>query len=227
MSSGTLDAFGACANHSWLENLEPDPEQQKYAPNKSSRQVRSGHFVLVKPTKLKDPQLVVFSQSMATEFGLSSAECQTERFARFFSGDMEAVENFRSWCTPYALSIYGQEMTDQCPFKNGNGYGDGRAISVGEVLLENGKRWEMQLKGAGSTPFCRGADGRAVLRSSIREFLASEAMHHLGVSTTRAISLVASGKPCFAHTLSPALLSLSQSLHMLPYFHTLHASRWR
>ena len=59
-------------------------------------------------------------------------------------------------------------------------YGDGRAISIGEVKLPSGKRWEMQLKGGGPTPFCRGADGRAVLRSSVREFLASEALHHLG-----------------------------------------------
>jgi uncharacterized protein YdiU (UPF0061 family) len=190
----SLDEFGARANHSWLENLDPDPETEKYAPNKTSRQVKSGHYVLVTPTKLKQPKLVVVSESMAGEFGISAEECQTERFARFFSGDMEAIENFRSWCTPYALSIYGQEMTQQCPFKNGNGYGDGRAISIGEVVLENGKRWEMQIKGAGTTPFCRGADGRAVLRSSVREFLASEAMHQLGVSTTRALSLVVSGE---------------------------------
>ena len=86
----------------------------------------------------------------------------------------------------------GTQMTQNCPFGNGNGYGDGRAISVGEVVVE-GARWEMQLKGAGPTPFCRGADGRAVLRSSVREFLASEAMDALGVPTTRALSLVVSG----------------------------------
>merc|ERR1711920_260125 len=85
----------------------------------------------------------------------------------------------------------GQPMYNNCPFGNGNGYGDGRAISIGEVVLD-GKRWELQLKGAGTTPFCRGADGRAVLRSSVREFLASEAMHHLGVDTTRALCLIVS-----------------------------------
>lgn len=69
----------------------------------------------------------------------------------------------------------------------GNGYGDGRAISIGEF-----HGLELQLKGAGTTPFHRGADGRAVLRSSIREFLASEAMHYLGVATTRALSLTVS-----------------------------------
>ncbi len=72
--------------------------------------------------------------------------------------------------------------------------GDGRAISLGELVNAAGERWELQLKGAGPTPYSRTADGRAVLRSSIREFLCSEAMHHLGVPTTRALSLVATGE---------------------------------
>ncbi|MBG3852707.1 YdiU family protein, partial [Xanthomonas hortorum pv. carotae] len=71
--------------------------------------------------------------------------------------------------------------------------GDGRAISLGEAIGVDGGRYELQLKGAGPTPYSRGADGRAVLRSSIREFLCSEAMHHLGVPTTRALSLVTTG----------------------------------
>jgi uncharacterized protein YdiU (UPF0061 family) len=71
--------------------------------------------------------------------------------------------------------------------------GDGRAITLGEVLNAAGQRWELQLKGAGPTPYARRADGRAVLRSSIREFLCSEAMHHLGVPTTRGLSLVLTG----------------------------------
>src|SRR5690606_6031878 len=72
--------------------------------------------------------------------------------------------------------------------------GDGRAISLGEAMAADGTRHELQLKGAGMTPYSRGADGRAVLRSSIREFICSEAMHHLGVPTTRALSLVATGE---------------------------------
>ncbi len=71
--------------------------------------------------------------------------------------------------------------------------GDGRAINLGEVINPHGQRWTLQLKGAGRTPYSRGADGRAVLRSSVREFLCSEAMHHLGIPTTRALSLVATG----------------------------------
>jgi uncharacterized protein YdiU (UPF0061 family) len=77
--------------------------------------------------------------------------------------------------------------------KDGNGYGDGRAISVFEAIL-NGKRWEFQLKGAGRTPYCRGADGRAVLRSSIREFLAQEHMHSLGIPTSRSLTIFTSQK---------------------------------
>jgi uncharacterized protein YdiU (UPF0061 family) len=95
------------------------------------------------------------------------------------------------WATGYALSIFGNEYTDQCPFKTGNGYGDGRAVSVFEGVL-NGQRWEMQLKGGGPTPYCRGADGRAVLRSSVREFLAQEHMHSLGIPTSRSLSLFTS-----------------------------------
>ena len=123
--------------------------------------------------------------------GLSDADCSTEAFIDFFSGDVGAVPGMTSWATPYALAIMGTPMVRQCPFKDGTGYGDGRAVSMGEVVVD-GKRWEMQLKGGGTTPFSRGADGRAVLRSSVREFLASEAMHGLGVPTTRALSLIVS-----------------------------------
>jgi uncharacterized protein YdiU (UPF0061 family) len=95
------------------------------------------------------------------------------------------------WATGYALSIYGSEYIQQCPFGTGNGYGDGRAMSVFEGVFK-GRRWEMQLKGGGPTPYCRGADGRAVLRSSVREFLAQEFMHALGVPTSRSLTLMVS-----------------------------------
>lgn len=72
--------------------------------------------------------------------------------------------------------------------------GDGRAITLGEVVNSKSQRWELQLKGAGKTPYSRFADGLAVLRSSIREFLCSEAMHGLGIPTTRALCLVSTGK---------------------------------
>lgn len=113
---------------------------------------------------------------------------------RMFSGDTSQVpEPLKShgWATGYALSIYGTEYYQQCPFQTGNGYGDGRAVSIFEGVI-NGKRWEMQLKGGGRTPYCRGADGRAVLRSSIREFLAQEHMHALEIPTSRSLTLYTS-----------------------------------
>src|SRR5881409_3912329 len=91
---------------------------------------------------------------------------------------------------PYAAN-YGRHQ-----FGNWAGQlGDGRAITLGETINAAGERWELQLKGAGPTPYSRHADGRAVLRSSIREFLCSEAMHHLGIPTTRALCITGSGLP--------------------------------
>lgn len=187
----TLQHLGERADHSWLGQLSPDPQTNLFAPNKSSREVRSGHYVRVAPTPLRNPKLVIHSDDVARSLGISDDEVASDDFIAFFSGHQDRVEALESWCTPYALTIMGRRQVSNCPFGNGNGYGDGRAISVGEVVVD-GQRWEMQLKGAGKTPFCRRSDGRAVLRSSIREFLASEAMHSLGVETTRALSLVVS-----------------------------------
>jgi len=173
------------------------------------RRVKSGHYVLVRPTPLTHPKLIAHSPSVAGLLGIPPSDLSFMDWTKFLSGDVG--EEDESWCTPYALSIMGRRMVSNCPFGTGEGYGDGRAISIAEVNVnaspdtsdsepdagdrtgERSARWELQLKGAGPTPFCRGADGRAVLRSSIREFLASEAMHHLGISTTRALSLVVSG----------------------------------
>jgi uncharacterized protein YdiU (UPF0061 family) len=161
---------------------------------------------------LPNPKLLTASPAVAELVGWDESFLFSDAFLRFFSGDMTAmrsvtrspntsgeedyqihIEQFKSWATPYALSIYGEEMYHNCPYKNGNGYGDGRAISVAEIYNPStNTRLEFQLKGSGTTPFSRSADGRAVLRSSVREFLASEAMYHLGVETTRALSLIAS-----------------------------------
>jgi len=148
----------------------------------------------VTPTPLPEPEYVAHSSTLFEELGLSEELAHDELFLRLFSGDISvATEPMRphGWATGYALSIYGSEYIQQCPFGTGNGYGDGRAISVFEGVF-NGNRWEMQLKGGGPTPYCRGADGRAVLRSSVREFLAQEFMHALGVPTSRSLTLYAS-----------------------------------
>ena len=160
--------------------------------NRTQRPVYNGHYVLVKPTGLPHPRLVLTSPSVAHDLlQLTPAQVASTEFLHWISGNHDndaAATAEETWATPYALSIMGQRYyTNNCPYGTGHGYGDGRAISIGEVFGQ-----ELQLKGAGTTPFHRGADGRAVLRSSLREFLASEAMHYLGVSTTRALSLVVS-----------------------------------
>lgn len=190
----TFDEFVQLVDYSLINTLHADPDATKDGHDHRARQVFSGHFVPVTPTVLAKPEYVTHSSTFFKELGLSEALVFNERFRRVFSGDISAAyEPMRQvgWATGYALSIYGTEYTQQCPFGTGNGYGDGRAISVFEGII-NGQRWEMQLKGAGPTPYCRGADGRAVLRSSVREFLAQEYMHALGVPTSRSLTLYVS-----------------------------------
>src|SRR5690606_4691893 len=86
--------------------------------------------------------------------------------------------------------------------------GDGRAILLGEVVSEQGGRWDLHLKGAGRTPFSRDGDGRAVLRSTIREYLCSEAMHALGIPTTRALSIVGSREPVYREQIETGAMLL-------------------
>jgi len=190
----TFAAFAERADYSLLESLRADPQATGDGHDHRPRQVFSGHYVPVTPTPLPAPEYVAHSSSLFEELGLSEALARDEPFRRLFSGDISvATEPMRpyGWATGYALSIYGSEYIQQCPFGTGNGYGDGRAISVFEGVF-NGQRWEMQLKGGGPTPYCRGADGRAVLRSSVREFLAQELMQALGVPTSRSLTLYAS-----------------------------------
>lgn len=190
----TLDDLARLADYSLMDTLKPDPDATADGIDHAPRQVFSGHYVPVTPTPIENPLYVAHSKRFFEELGFSDALAASEDFMRMFSGDTSHLsEPLRSqgWATGYALSIYGTEYYEQCPFRTGNGYGDGRAISIFEGII-NGKRWEMQLKGGGRTPYCRGADGRAVLRSSVREFLAQEHMHALGVPTSRSLSLYAS-----------------------------------
>ncbi|MEN4044988.1 protein adenylyltransferase SelO family protein [Sulfurimonas sp. NWX367] len=187
----TLNDLAQLAEYSLMDRLNPDPNATADGADHAPRQVFSGHYVPVKPTPIENPVYIAHSKTFFKELGLHDDLAASEDFIRMFSGDTSHLkEPLRrtGWATGYALSIYGTEYYEQCPFKTGNGYGDGRAISVFEGVI-NGKRWEMQLKGGGRTPYCRGADGRAVLRSSVREFLAQEHMYALGVPTSRSLSL--------------------------------------
>ena len=190
----TLDELAKLADYSLMDTLNCDPDAKANGIDYLPRQVFTGHYVPVKPTPIEDPEYITHSKDFFHELGFADSMATSADFTRMFSGDISGVpEPMRNigWASGYALSIYGSEYIQQCPFLTGNGYGDGRAVSVFEAVIKN-KRWEMQLKGGGRTPYCRGADGRAVLRSSIREFLAQEHMHSLGVPSSRSLSLYVS-----------------------------------
>ena len=163
----------------FTRELPADPEI-----GNARRQVSRACYSRVQPTKVAQPQLVAYAWEVAEELGLSRAFCESDDLPHIFSGNrvLDSMD-------PYAMCYGGHQ------FGNWAGQlGDGRAINLGEIIGPTGKRWVVQLKGAGLTPYSRSADGLAVLRSSIREFLCSEAMHHLGVPTTRALSLVSTGE---------------------------------
>ena len=190
----TLSDLAKLVDYSLMKTLNKDPESRVDGVDHQPREVFSGHYVPVNPTPIKNPVYIAHSKNLFSELGFADSLAQSIDFISMFSGDISNVPEPMSkvgWACGYALSIYGTEYYQQCPFQTGNGYGDGRAVSVLEAVI-NGKRWEMQLKGGGRTPYCRGADGRAVLRSSIREFLAQEHMYALGIPTSRSLSLYTS-----------------------------------
>lgn len=148
------------------------------------RQVMAASYSRVSPTPVSSPTLVSYSRDMANELGLSQQCCESTDFLQTFSGNQPLPE-----MDTYAMCYGGHQFGSWA-----GQLGDGRAINLGEVLGRNDKRWALQLKGAGPTPYSRSADGLAVMRSSLREYLCSEAMHHLGVPTTRALSLIDTGE---------------------------------
>ncbi|KOR40153.1 hypothetical protein ADT25_20025 [Xanthomonas oryzae] len=158
-------------------DLPGDPEQ---GPRR--REVAAA-WSSVLPTPVAAPRVIAYSSEMAQALGLDAADIGSAQFAEVFGGNA-LYPGMQPWAANYGGHQFGHWAGQ---------LGDGRAISLGEAIGVDGRRYELQLKGAGPTPYSRGADGRAVLRSSIREFLCSEAMHHLGVPTTRALSLVTTG----------------------------------
>ncbi len=162
-----------------LRALPIDPETKN-----ERRQIREALHALLQPTPCPDPQIVAYSRDVADLLGLDEATCESRQFAEVFAGNQ-----LLSGMQPHATCYGGHQFGSWA-----GQLGDGRAINLGEVIAADGSSQMLQLKGAGETPFSRTADGLAVLRSSVREFLCSEAMHHLGIPTTRALSLCTTGR---------------------------------
>lgn len=162
----------------FVDELPADPTE-----GSQLRQVAGAAYSRVRPTPVSGPRIAAWSFELADELGLDERVWEGDEAAQILTGNVLLPGS-----DPYAMNYGGHQ------FGNWAGQlGDGRAIALGEVIDRNGQHQTLQLKGAGPTPYSRRADGLAVLRSSVREFLCSEAMHHLGIPTTRALSLAVTG----------------------------------
>nr|ART37803.1 F410 [uncultured bacterium] len=150
----------------------------------------AGFFAAQAPTALPEPYLVAFNPDLAAHLDLAPGL----ELVQVLAGNTlpPGIEAVAAVYAGHQFGVYVQQL------------GDGRAILLGDVVNRRGERYELQLKGAGRTPFSRGADGRAVLRSTIREYLASEAMHGLGIATTRALAIVGSDQPVYRESIETA-----------------------
>lgn len=163
--------------NNFTTELPADPNERNIP-----RQVEKACFSYVSPKKPSNPSMIHASEEVANLLGLSNEDIKAEEFLNTFSG-----KTIYPQTSPYAMPYAGHQ------FGNWAGQlGDGRAINLTEVI-HNNQSYTLQLKGTGPTPYSRTADGFAVLRSSIREYLCAEAMHYLGVPTTRSLSLMLSG----------------------------------
>ncbi len=152
-----------------------------FSGNPMQRNTPKVLFSTIAPAGFDHPKLIAFNKKLSEDIGLGTFE---EKDLHFLVGN-HLPENVKTYATAYAGHQFGNWAGQ---------LGDGRAILAGEMTNDSGERNEIQWKGAGATPYSRHADGRAVLRSSVREYLMSEAMFHLGIPTTRALSLAFTGE---------------------------------
>jgi len=179
--------------------LPPFPFDNSYA------RLSDAFFQYAEPTPVRTPNLIRFNEPLAEELGLDTTDTDEAELAVLFSGNQlpEGAE-------PIALAYAGHQFGNFVPQ-----LGDGRAILLGEVIDGHHKRRDIQLKGAGRTPFSRGGDGRAPLGPVVREYLVSEAMHALGVPTSRALAAVWTGEPVLRNRPEPgAILTRVAASHI-------------
>jgi serine/tyrosine/threonine adenylyltransferase len=162
-------------------------------------------FARLSPTPVAKPRLIKFNESLAAELGLDTRGLGPDALATVFAGNV-----IPPGAEPIAMAYAAHQFGNFVPQ-----LGDGRAILLGEVVDRNGKRRDIQLKGAGRTPFSRRGDGRAALGPVLREYLVSEAMHALGLPTTRALAAVLTGEAVFRDRQLPgAVLTRVASSHI-------------
>ncbi|MBJ7545493.1 YdiU family protein, partial [Pseudomonas sp. OA3] len=169
------------------------------------------------PEPIEQPRLVVASESALALLDLATSEAQRPEFAELFAGHKLWEE-----AEPRAMVYSGHQFGGYTPR-----LGDGRGLLLAEVVNEAGEHWDLHLKGAGMTPYSRMGDGRAVLRSSIREFLASEHLHALGIPSSRALCVTGSSTPVWREKQESAamVLRLAQSHVRFGHFEYFYYTR--
>jgi len=178
-SAALVDLCDLRFDNSFVRELPADPLLRNVP-----RAVRNACYTRVEPTPVPAPQLLAWADPVGEMLGASPPDSSTGPVAEVLGGN-RVLPGMQPYAARYGGHQFGQWAGQ---------LGDGRAITLAEVVSPDGMRHDLQLKGAGRTPYSRTADGRAVLRSSVREYMCSEAMHYLGVPTTRALSLVATGE---------------------------------
>jgi serine/tyrosine/threonine adenylyltransferase len=162
-------------------------------------------FARLSPTPVAKPHLIKFNEALASELGIHTEGLEPDEVAAVFAGNV-----IPPGAEPIAMAYAAHQFGNFVPQ-----LGDGRAILLGEVLDRNGERRDIQLKGSGPTPFSRRGDGRAALGPVLREYLVSEAMHALGIPTTRALAAVLTGEGVFRERPMPgAVLTRVASSHI-------------
>jgi serine/tyrosine/threonine adenylyltransferase len=161
-------------------------------------------YSTINPNPVEAPKLVVLNEPLAKELGLNVEALQGEDALKVFAGN-KVPEGGSSLAQAYAGHQFG----------NFTMLGDGRALMVGEQITPKGERFDIQLKGSGRTPYSRGGDGRAALGPMLREYIISEAMHGLGIPTTRSLAVVTTGEPVIRETNLPgAIMTRVASSHL-------------
>src|ERR1700742_5234567 len=164
-----------------------------------------GFFARVAPTPVASPRLIKLNRPLAVRLGLDPDLLETPEGAEILAG-----KTLPAGADPIAMAYAGHQFGHFVPQ-----LGDGRAILLGEVIDKNGVRRDIQLKGSGPTPFSRRGDGRAALGPVLREYIISEAMHALGIPTTRSLAAVITGDPVIRENVMPgAVLTRVASSHI-------------
>lgn len=161
-------------------------------------------YSLQKPIPVTQPELHLFNQKLANELGLIIHDDNRNAIASIFTGN-NIPENTKPFSQAYAGHQFGHFTM----------LGDGRAVILGEHVTADDKRYDIQFKGSGRTPYSRGGDGRATLYSMLREYLISEAMHHLGIPTSRSLAVAGTGEPVYRQEIHRgAVLTRIMSSHI-------------